>query len=52
MAMAQVKRSRRAERLANRAGVHASAGAGRLPAIGLEAEFTTIVAISMTPVSK
>ena len=43
MATGQVKSPRSAERRANQAGVHASTDAGSLPAIGLEAEFTTIV---------
>ena len=43
MATIRVKRPRSAERVANGARLVATGGAGSLPAIGLEAEFTTIV---------
>ncbi|MDB4916365.1 MAG: hypothetical protein JWM95_4009 [Gemmatimonadetes bacterium] len=43
MATGQVKQPRRAERAAIRGGSTASGTAGSLPAIGLEAEFTTVV---------
>jgi hypothetical protein len=43
MATGHAKRPRRAEQLAGQVSAGATGGAGSLPAIGLEAEFTTIV---------